>query len=184
MKTAGLIIGGALLLASAAACAQATQAAKPQRHAHVHGAARLNVAIEGQLVTIELESPLENLVGFERRPRTPGEAAAVDALQARMRSAEGLFVLDAAAGCTLGKAQAESALFKPAVAGAAKSEHADLEARFEYRCARPEQLTTLDVGLFEAYPRLGRLQVAVASPRGQFKRELRRPARAVSLVDR
>lgn len=181
MNFTNLLLAAALAVVSAPAAAQA---AKGHKHAHVHGAARLNVAIQEQAVTIELESPLDSFVGFERRPRTPAETAALDALQARMRAPEGLFVFDTAAGCTLTKSAVESALFKPAAPGAKVSEHADIDARFEYRCTSPDKLTTLDVGLFEAYPKLARLQIEVASPKGQFKRDLRRPARTVALVRR
>lgn len=42
------------------------------RHAesHVHGAATLALALDGQTISIELESPLYNLVGFEHEPET------------------------------------------------------------------------------------------------------------------
>jgi hypothetical protein len=39
--------------------------------AHEHGALKLDVAIEGNKLTIAMEAPLDNLLGFERAPRGP-----------------------------------------------------------------------------------------------------------------
>jgi len=169
------------LTAQTEVLAQPAQARKAPAHAHAHGAARLNVTIEAQSVTVLLESPIDNFVGFERQPRTPAETAALEALQAKMRSPADLFRFDPAAGCTLVSAAAESSLFRRPAAGARTGEHADLDASFEFRCSAPGKLTALDVGLFDAYPRLQRLDVLVAAPNGQFKRSLRRPAQSVSL---
>lgn len=73
------------------------------RHAgtHVHGLAELAVALnpDGTLVA-ELESPLYNLIGFERAPRNDGEyalvAGAIAALEGDARPA-----FNREAGCTL-----------------------------------------------------------------------------------
>jgi len=59
--------------------------------------------------------------------------------------------------------------------------HADLDGTFEFRCADAGKATFVDVGLFD-FPRLQRLDVQVATPRGQFKRELKRPAQRISLT--
>ena len=165
---------------SLAPAARAQAAAAPQ-HAHVHGAAKLGVVVQGDTVSVTLESPLASLFGFEHRPKTPAQQAAAAALQARMRAGKDLFGFDAGASCSLTEAEAESAIFQPAPASAAADGHADLDASFEFRCARPERLTQLDVGLFAAYPRLQRLEVEVVTDKGQFKRDLKSPARIVPL---
>ncbi len=154
--------------------------AQPQ-HAHAHGVAKLTVAVENKSVTLQLESPLDSLIGFEHRPRTEAQTTAVAALQARMKAAQELFRFDAAAGCTLVRSEAESAIFRPATVTAAKEEHADLDATFEFSCAAPDKLTALEVGLFAAYPRLREMSVEVATASGQFKRDLTSPAKTVSL---
>lgn len=173
-----LLAGAALLSLGSGAFAQA---AKEHQHAHVHGVATLGIAVQDKTLTIALESPLDSVLGFEHRPTTPAQQAAVDALRARMRAPGNLFKPDAAAACELTKSEAESALFQPAPSGAAASEHADLDATFEYTCAHPDKLALLDVGLFEAYPRLQKLDVSIATAQGQAKRELKRPQRSVAL---
>ena len=38
---------------------------------HEHGVASLNLVVDGNLVSLELDSPAANLVGFEHTPGTP-----------------------------------------------------------------------------------------------------------------
>ncbi len=53
--------------------------AEELRHheAHEHGVAHLNVAHDGKNLYIKLTSPAANIVGFEYRPCTPEQKAAV-----------------------------------------------------------------------------------------------------------
>ena len=188
MKTSriGLQLGA---LALALATLNTAQAGK----AHVHGVAKLDVAIEGNKLTVALESPLDSLLGFERAPRTDAERKAAADMLARLRSGGALFQADAAAQCVLSKAEVSAPVLE-AVAKAAvpavtttsgkapPNEHADLDASYEYTCAQPQQLRSLDLGLFDAFPRMQRIEVQVAGPQGQSKATLKRPARAVKLV--
>lgn len=89
----------ALLLSSVSTAALAQE----HRHAgtHVHGLAELAVALnlDGTLVA-ELESPLYNLIGFERAPRNDAEYALVaNAIEALRESA--LPAFNTEAGCAL-----------------------------------------------------------------------------------
>ncbi|MFN9767069.1 MAG: DUF2796 domain-containing protein [Pseudomonadota bacterium] len=151
--------------------------------AHEHGVARLDIAVEAARVVIELDTPLDNLVGFERAPRTDAERAAVAAAVARLRDAATLFRIDGAAGCTAGKVELASAPLGlgKAPAPAQGSAHADLEGSFEFGCTAGAQAGVVEVGLFEAFPRLKRLEVQVATPRGQAKATLRRPNARITL---
>ena len=44
---------------------------------HVHGVASLQVAVDGNTLTLNLESPLDNVLGFEHAPRSEKQKAAV-----------------------------------------------------------------------------------------------------------
>ena len=171
-------IAAGLVLATSGSHAQSS--APAHQHAHVHGVAKLGVAWQDKTVTITLESPLDSVIGFEHRPTTPAQQASVAALQERMKAPRDLFRFNAEAECIFARGGAESAIFQPPASGAA-DEHADLDAEFEFTCQRPDRLTTLDVGLFQAYPKLKRLDVDVATDKGQFKRDLRSPLRTVPL---
>lgn len=160
-----------LLLAGAAALAGP----------HEHGLARLDVALDGNRLTVAMDAPLDGFLGFERAPRTDAERKAAAELLARLKAPAGLFTPDAAAGCHLERAEVKAPVLEPG-AKPAKGEHADLEAEFAYTCSQPQALRTLDVGLFEAYKRLQRIEVQVAGAKAQSKVTLRRPARQVPLA--
>lgn len=153
--------------------------------AHEHGALKLDVAIDGNRLTIAIAAPLDSLLGFERAPRTDAERkAAADLLAHLQRPNQGtvLFSTDAAAQCTLGKVDVQAPALAPNAKPAAGNEHADLDASYEFSCTQPGELRSLDVGLFDAYKRIKRIDVLVAGPKGQSKVTLKRPTRSVKLT--
>ncbi|MEY2653713.1 MAG: hypothetical protein RLZZ524_741 [Pseudomonadota bacterium] len=145
-------------------------------HAHQHGAVTVSIGIEADTVTLLLEAPLDSLVGFEHAPRTAAQKQAAQALLARLRAPAGLFQPDAAAACQIGAFEIEPGVLE--ATGAASSDgHADLEATYTWTCARPLALRSLDLaGLMQAAPRIARVDARIASPQGQFKAGLKRPA--------
>jgi hypothetical protein len=76
------------------------------------------------------------------------------------------------------KPQAVSPARSPTTASPAAStgghndEHAELEVTWAFQCAIPGALQGVDVRLFQAFPRLGRLEAAVAGPKGQRSAKL------------
>lgn len=150
--------------------------------AHEHGVARLDVAVEGRRLTIALETPLDSLLGFERAPRTAAERQAADAAVATLKAADRLFRADAAARCVLSGVELRSdalGLGRVDAASAGKEGHGDIDGQFEFACEAAA--TALDIGLFEAFGRLGRIEVQAVGVKGQRKVTLRRPARRVEL---
>ena len=165
--------------------------------AHEHGVVRLDVSIEGPRVTIDMTAALDNWLGFERAPRTDAERKAAAEVLTRLRSPNQgapLFALNTQAQCQLAQAEVSAPVLEPAAKPAAApaappppatkggAEHADLEASYSFQCAQPAQLRSLDLGLFDAYKRIQRIEVQVAGPKGQAKVTLRRPARSVTLT--
>jgi hypothetical protein len=157
--------------------------------AHVHGVAELHVAVDGPQLEIGLESPLDNVLGFEHPPRTDKQRAAVRAMAGKLRQAQTIFVPTASAQCTLASVQLVSAALPAELLGEAKAAaaegtkdedgHADLDATFTFRCATPAQLTGMDVGLMQAFPGFRKLNVSVAGPKGQSATVLTPGKRAV-----
>ncbi|MBL0726439.1 DUF2796 domain-containing protein [Piscinibacter sp. HJYY11] len=169
----------ALFCALAIAATSAHAAGK----AHAHGDARLDVAIEPQRLSLQFSSPLDNLVGFERAPRNDKERQQVDAAVARLNAADTMFRIDAAAQCKLAKVELASAALKlgPVDPAQAKSDHADIDASYEFSCTDATKARHIDIGLFE-FKRLHRLDVQVAASTGQFKRALKPSATRLSLA--
>lgn len=161
--------------------------------AHVHGQARLEIALEGDILSIRLESPLDNLLGFERAPRNEREKQAVKRMEAHLNDGAKQFQPSPAAAClpldsrlealALGKdfpalsagttatpggqSQARSAekIAKPHAP--ADEEHGELTATWRFRCAQPLVLRDLTVKLFAAFPGLRRIDAVALTEKGQ-----------------
>jgi Protein of unknown function (DUF2796) len=148
--------------------------------AHEHGVVKLDVAVDGSLLTLQLEAPLDSLLGFEHRPRTEAQRRAADAVLTRFNDGASLFKPHAAALCTLSKSTIGAEALQPNPA-AKPGEHADLDATFEFRCAQPDKLLDIDVALFDAFKRIQRINAQVIGPKGQAQRVLKRPDRLLKL---
>jgi hypothetical protein len=157
-----------------------------QEHAaHVHGEAHLDVALEGETLSLQLESPLDNLLGFEHAPRNPAEEDQVKRMAATLRAADRLFATAPAAGCKLEKVTLESSALTAELLGETEAEdehdahahahedeegeegHADLDAFWQFRCARPEALPSVEIRLFQHFPGLHALEVQAVTRKGQ-----------------
>lgn len=138
--------------------------------AHVHGEARLAVAVDGPTLTLMLESPADNLLGFEHAPRNDSERAAVTQLKETLNRPAELFVPTPEAGCALSGTQLASALFAaghPHAHDAHGAEHTDVKAEYVFHCAQPGELDGLEARLFDRFEGLGKLKAEVVGPRGQ-----------------
>jgi hypothetical protein len=97
----GLSVG----LAATAGISRAQQ--HRQADAHEHGRGTLNIAIEGKRITMELEAPGADIVGFEHAVKTGKQKAAVELARKQLAAPQKLFKLPAAAGCVLTEAKVE-----------------------------------------------------------------------------
>ena len=133
--------------------------------AHTHGEAALSVAIDGPTVTLDFEGPLHDLAGFEHAPRTEKQKQAVAAMAARLREPARLFMLDPAARCEFVSATLAPPVFDKPDAPAkneSSGEHKDQQAQYLFRCGSASQLRFIDVTLFDAFPRIKRINASVA----------------------
>ena len=167
-----LALALALALALVLPAALAADGEHRSHGAHAHGLARLDLAVEGGLVLIGLESPAANIVGFEHAPATAEERAALDKALASLKDGARLFRLPADAECRLVEATVETPLAGAAAAAVAEDAHADIDAEYRFECAQPDRLVQMDLGLFEAFPATRTLQVQFVGPRGQDAAEL------------
>ncbi|WP_431104679.1 DUF2796 domain-containing protein [Roseateles noduli] len=158
-------------------------AAQAHGDKHEHGVVHLDVAIEGDTLAIQLESPLDSVLGFERQPRTPAERQSVERMLATLRGGAVLFTPDARGQCRFEGAQLESALIASPSADnpPPRSEHLDVDVSYRFRCAATAELTTLSHQLFALFPRIQRIDAQVATPKGQSRQVLKRPAATLSL---
>ena len=91
-------------------CITKARSAERQLDAHNHGFGELNVAIEGQTVVIELNSPAFNIVGFEHSPETNKDKAAIKDAVSVLNDGSKLFLFPTTAGCRLASVHIGSSL--------------------------------------------------------------------------
>jgi hypothetical protein len=137
---------------------------------HVHGVARLDVAVDGSTLSLHLDTPLDNLVGFEHAAYNPVQKAALDKMVAQLNRPRELFIPTPSADCTPQKPDLVSAVLEPAGKTAAAPHshaHADMDADFVFDCRQPQNLHDMAVKLISVFPRTHKVTVQIASPRGQ-----------------
>lgn len=74
--------------------------------AHEHGLGELNIAVDGDTVAMEFHAPGADIVGFEYEAESAEDRAAIDAAVAMLAKPLDLFVLPAAAECSVTQASA------------------------------------------------------------------------------
>jgi hypothetical protein len=155
---------------------------------HEHGTGRLNIAIEGKRVSMELEVPAADIVGFEHEAKTAAQKAAVKKGKTTLEAALNVFKLPAEAKCKL--AEAKVALHaedehdhgKAGKAGKAKhkdgdedeSHHSAFHAEYTIDCAAPEKLTGIDFRYFEVFAGARKLDINLVTEKGQSHYEVSR----------
>jgi hypothetical protein len=190
----GELVGTTLLALACAASDAAGSAPRATRSAdrHVHGSGTLIVVLEADELTVRLESPIANLVGFEHTPQTPAERRAWDEALARLRAGgDEYFTPSRAARCSLVDTALEDPFeahgdgeehdgedpghddpghdhAEPDHAGHEHTGHADLQVQYRFSCARAERLRELEVGLFVAFEGLQQLEAVYVDRQHQF----------------
>ena len=172
-------------------------AAEPSGHgAHVHGLGGLNIALDGNLLYLELNSPAANIIGFEHTPQNEREKETVSRAIQKLEGGAELFVPNPKAGCGLQESRVHHSLeLEPEDSGKHGSfphraadthaedghrdgkdgdheeelhdEHSDIEATYSFSCSRPDMLEEIDVRLFETFPGFEKIQLQLLTPDGQ-----------------
>ena len=170
------------------------QGARRQHGTHAHGVSRLEVAVDGRELTLRLESPAEDVVGFEHAPRDARERDALARATATLKSADKLFQPSAEARCRLLEAAvtndlepapaaptaqaAPTAPTAPAApakgAAAAGQDHAEFGLAATWSCEDASKLRHVDTTIFTAFPRMRRIDAQVATAAGQRSQALSR----------
>ena len=184
------------IIAAALAVSLPAMAAEEHRElgAHEHGHGKLNIAIEGNRVSMELEVPGADIVGFEHEASTPEQKATVEKAKATLSDALAVFKLPAAAGCKLAEAkvavqaedehehEAEAKKEDPKPDGAKEEEHhSEFHATYAIDCASPAKLTAIEFKYFDLFAGAQELDVNLVTLKGQTSYEVTREAPKLEL---
>lgn len=191
-----------LLLAVNAAPALADETR--QLDAHEHGVGALNIAIDGTTVAIEFHAPGADIVGFEYAAESEADRAAVDAAVATLARPLDLFVLPAAAACSVTQASAEleseqahddhddhdhaahkdhddNAEHSDHEEHAEEAGHSEFHAEYRLNCADPTALTDITFAYFDTFENARELEVQIIAGSGAQAFEVERDAPTLDL---
>jgi hypothetical protein len=204
-----LLVGATLglaapLLTAQGAVAGATPPARgdatfTQRDAHLHGKVVVNIALEGKLLSVELDAPAVNVIGFEHAPRTDAQKREVAAVDRWLASGVGVVGVAAAAGCVRQQVDYTPPKFDGDHADhdhdhehehdhdaggkdqGGSEAHADYRARFTYTCANPAALPWVDLWLVRRLKNVAEIEVNLVTPQAQTQRTLGADATRIEL---
>ena len=134
---------------------------------HEHGHLTLNVVVEGTLLSVELEAPGMNVLGYEHRPRTHAEQGQFDVQDRWLRSGREAVGVPPAAACRLEKVTVSSPDWSAARAG---EDHGNYRVTWRFRCANAGVLAWFEPWMLEKL--LGVNQVEVNLINGKLQTRL------------
>ena len=166
--------------------------------AHEHGVGELNIAIDGKTVAMELHAPGADIVGFEYAATSAEDRAAIDAAVAILAKPLALFVLPAAAACSVVMASAglesdddhddhddhkdhddhDNHDDHDDHDGAS---HTEFHAEYRLTCGNTDALTGIDFAYFSTFQNARELEVQIISASGARAFEVERDAPQLDL---
>ena len=156
---------GILLFPSFSAMAQ-----KGKNHAaHEHGAAEVNIVVDGQKATIQIHTPAESIYGFEHEAKTEADKKKRDkAIEVLKSQIDKIVLFDSKLGCKFSPTKidpfvTEASENQPKSAQKKEAEHSAVEAEFAVECSAPLAGTKVKFGLTKIFSRIKNAKVTVLS---------------------
>ena len=161
-----------------------------QHESHVHGEAKLLMALEGSALEIEFLSPAMNIVGFEHQTKNEDQMSRVEAAVKILNNPDMLFSLPASAKCVIESKEVQSPMAMHEEheheedhghkhdkdhdheKEHEEESHSDFTAHYHYECAEISSLNKINVKLFDHFPATEAIEVQAISNRGQQKIDL------------
>ena len=152
--------------------------------AHVHGEAKLSLALEGNTLEINLESPSVNIVGFEHKASTPEQAHAVEEAEALLKSTQKLFIFSGTR-CDVKEVKVDVSGLENEHLDHHEDDHghhdehhghddthSEIGVNYSFTCAQGEKLTSVTVELLNQFPGIEEMDVMWITEAGQGAVEL------------
>jgi hypothetical protein len=122
----------------------------------------LKIAVEGQNVQMELESPANDIIGFEHAPKNNKQKVAIENALSELQDAAGIFFPSSEANCKIDENSAEFEIEE----GHSET-HSGFHVIWKMTCSDPKRLTNLETTFFELFPKAKEIEVEIISESGQ-----------------
>ena len=141
-----------------------------QHGSHVHGAAQLDIVMEGADLYVSFTAPAIDIVGFEHPPKTAEQNDRLALAVQKLGNGGALFDIPARGACRQVAADVQQPW--PDKTGhqhdhTHEAKHADFAADYHWQCERPAAVTQLSVRVFEAFPSIEGVDVQFVSAQRQ-----------------
>ena len=140
---------------------------------HVHGIVTLNLALEGGLLSAQLDAPAIHVLGFESVPKTAEQKSASAAADTWLQSGKNILAVPRNAGCRLEKVDYKAPKLGPG--------HADYRARFDFRCSNPAALAWTEFSALDKLKEVEKVEVNLITASAQRQITLQGGARRITL---
>ena len=195
-----------LVLLSAGAIASPAIAAEGDHRElgpHEHGVGNVNIAVEGTKVSVELEVPGMDIVGFEYAAKTAKQKAAVEKAKKQLLAPLAIFKFPAAANCATQQVNVaigsedhdhdhdhaksdngaeDGGKAADASEGNEGHEHSEFHVEYTLECKVPEKITAIEFGYFRTFSSARKLNINLITPKGQSKFEATRDKPRIDLA--
>jgi len=142
-----------------------------QADRHVHGDATLAIAQDGPVLTLELESPLYNLAGFEHAPQSDSERKMISEIESVLSRPEELFYFTEKAKCTAQPVPDPIHLVDDHDHDHDDA-HRDLLITYIFDCEAPQHLSDMRTELFARFSYFTELETVYLGPSRQIQTQL------------
>lgn len=139
-------------------------------HAHEHGAIKVGIAVEKNVIEIDIDGPAESFLGFEYMPKTDKEKKQFSDLKDKwIKNLEKFFIFDPKLKCLVEAANFEQImeeLDEKEVKGKVKKEsgtHSEIEATAKVRCVSDAAGSDVTVALKREFKKIKKLEIEIVS---------------------
>ena len=151
--------------------------AQNEHKVHEHGTSNVTIALDKNVLQIQLEAPLVDIIGFEGRPKTELQKQAYKVASNKLKNWKNILKFET--GSCSNKRVAISDKHKNRHVHKHKNHdneekniHTDIKVLYEFYCTDPINFKSLKVKLFEIFPDVKKINVQWTTNSGQGQKAL------------
>lgn len=112
---------------------------------HEHGKGEMAITLDGTMLTVSLEAPLESFASFEHEPETPEQRQELQDVRAGFMRVSRNVAVNGQAGCQFNTRE---------VAFRHTGDHGSVMVDYGFECETPSELSSVRLRTFDEYPGL------------------------------
>lgn len=126
---------------------------------HIHGLATIQLLISPKKIALNLESPANNIVGFEHSAVTEEDQKKLLSAKNILSRPQSLFEFHGASCSTLSSNIDMNDLQHPSAEHSHHATHKEITALYEFQCNHTHDLESISVHLFKHFPNMTEINI-------------------------